>query len=85
MHVDMSVVRTLAVSRAVNVQLRLEAFNLTNRPHLANPSNLNVSNLQLNADGTVANLNGFGVINTTQNAGREFAERYARVGIRLTF
>ena len=85
MHVDMSVVRTIAVRRSVNVQLRIEGFNLTNRPHFANPTNLNVSNLQLNPDGTVANLNGFGVINSTQNAGREFAERYVRVGMRLSF
>jgi hypothetical protein len=85
MHVDLSVTRTIAVSRAVNMQVRLEAFNLTNRPHFANPSNLNVSNLQLNPDGSVANLNGFAVIHSTQNAGREFAERYARIGVRFSF
>jgi hypothetical protein len=77
--------RTLAVSRAMKLQLRVEGFNITNRPHFANPSNLNVSNLQLNPDGTVRNLNGFGVINTTQHAGREFSERYVRVGLRMSF
>ena len=74
MHIDLSVIRNLAVSRALRLQFRLEAFNITNRPHFANPSNLNVSNLQLNPDGSVRNLNGFGVINTTQNAGREFSD-----------
>ena len=73
------------LSRALRLQFRLEGFNITNRPLFANPRNLNVSNLQLNPDGTVRNLNGFGVINTTQNAGREFAERYMRVGIRMSF
>ena len=50
-----------------------------------NPSNLNVSNLQLNPDGTVLNLNGFGVINSTQSSGREYAERYVRLGLRMGF
>jgi hypothetical protein len=85
MHVDLSVMRTLAVTQAMKLHLRVEAFNLTNRPHFANPSNLNVSNLQLNPDGSVRNLNGFGVINTTQHAGREFSERYVRVGLRVSF
>ena len=36
-------------------------------------------------DGTVRNLNGFGVINSTQSAGREYAERYVRLGLRMGF
>ena len=31
--------------------------------------------MQLNADGTVRALNGFGVINSTQSSGREYSER----------
>jgi hypothetical protein len=69
----------------MNVQLRIEVYNLMNRPTFANPSNLNVSDLQLNPDGTVRNLNGFGVINATQNVGREYSERYVRLGMRLSF
>jgi hypothetical protein len=86
-NIDLIAMRTLAVNRAMNVQLRLEVYNLMNRPTFANPSaaNLNVSNLQLNPDGTVRSLNGFGVINATQNVGREYSERYMRLGIRMSF
>lgn len=84
-NIDLIAMRTLAVSRTVNVQLRLEIYNLTNRPTFANPSETNVSNLQLNPDATVRNLNGFGVINTTAHVGREYSERYVRLGMRLTF
>src|SRR5687767_4194173 len=84
-NIDLSVTRTLAVGGAKTLQLKVDVFNLTNRPTFANPGNLNVSNLQLNPDGTVRNLNGFGVINSTQNAGREYAERYVRIGLRMGF
>ena len=84
-NIDLSVTRTLAVGGAKTLQLKIDVYNLTNRPTFANPSNLNVSNLQLNPDGTVRNLNGFGVINSTQNAGREYAERYVRLGLRVGF
>jgi hypothetical protein len=46
---------------------------------------LNVSNLQLNADGTVRALNGFGVIAGTNSVGREYDERYIRLGLRMSF
>jgi hypothetical protein len=81
----MSLFRTVGLSRTVKLQFRLEAFNVTNTPHFANPANLNVSNLQLNADGTVKNLNGFGVLNATQSIGRDYDERYVRLGMRLSF
>jgi hypothetical protein len=87
-NIDLSMIRTMAVNRSVNLQLKVEIFNLMNRPTFANPTspnNLNVSNLQLNPDGSVQNLNGFGVINTTQFAGREYSERYVRLGMRLSF
>jgi hypothetical protein len=69
----------------VNLQFRFEVFNVTNTPHFANPSGTNVSNLQLNPDGTVRSLNGFGVITSTQTLGREYDERYFRLGMRLAF
>ena len=81
----MSLFRTVGVGKSVKLQFRLEAFNVTNTPHFAVPANLNVSNLQLNPDGTVKNLNGFGVINATQSLGRDYDERYLRVGLRLSF
>jgi hypothetical protein len=84
-NLDMSLFRTIALARSMNLQLRLEVFNVTNTPHFANPSNLNVSNLQLNPDGTVRNLNGFGVISSTQSIGRDYDERYIRLGLRMSF
>jgi len=84
-NLDISVFRTFGFSDTVKLQFRLECFNVTNTPHFANPSNLNVSNLQLNPDGTIRNLNGFGVISSTQNIGREYDERYWRLGMRLSF
>ena len=82
---DLSLSRTLAVGGAKTLQLKVDVYNLFNRPTFASPSNLNVSNLQLNPDGSVRNLNGFGVINSTQSSGREYSERYVRVGLRMGF
>jgi hypothetical protein len=82
---DASFFRTFALSSETRLQLRLEVFNLTNRANFANPAQLNVSNLQLNPDGSVRNLNGFGVISGTNSVGREYAERYIRLGVRLNF
>jgi len=83
-NLDLSLFRTVTM-RTMHLQVRLEAFNVTNTPHFANPANLNVSNLQLNPDGSVRNLNGFGVISSTQSIGREYDERYLRLGLRLSF
>ena len=63
----------------MTLQLRVEALNVTNTPHFANPAS-NVSNLQLNPDGTVRNLNGFGVITSTTRLGRQYDEREWRLG-----
>ena len=82
-NLDMSLFRTFAWSR-VNLQLRVEALNVTNTPHFANPAS-NIANLQLNPDGTVRNLNGFGVITSTNRLGRQYDEREWRIGVRLAF
>jgi len=84
-NLDLSLFRSIALRGERRLQLRLEVFNVTNTPHFANPANVNVSNLQLNPDGSVRNLNGFGVINSTQSIGREYDERYLRLGMRLSF
>jgi hypothetical protein len=84
-NVDLSLSRILTLGAARTLQVKVDVYNLFNRPTFANPGNLNVSNLQLNPDGTVRNLNGFGVINATQSAGREYSERYVRLGMRLGF
>ena len=67
------------------MQVRFEIFNVTNTPHFGNPSGTNVSNLQLNPDGTIRSLNGFGVIDSVTAIGREYDQRYFRVGLRLSF
>jgi hypothetical protein len=84
-NLDASVFRTFAISRAVNLQFRLEVFNVTNTPHFANPSGTNVSSVVYNADGSIRSLNGFGSITGTSNVGREYDERYIRLGFRLSF
>ena len=84
-NIDVIAMRTLAFGGSRTLQLRVEVYNLLNRPTFANPSGTNVSDLQLNPDGTVRNLNGFGVINTTTHVGREYSERYARLGLRFGF
>jgi hypothetical protein len=84
-NLDMSVFRTFTFARTLNVQVRFEIFNVTNTPHFGNPSGTNVSNLQLNADGTVRNLNGFGVVDSVSAIGREYDQRYFRVGARMSF
>lgn len=84
-NLDASVFRTFAVSRAVNLQLRLEVFNLTNTAHFPNPSGTNIQSVSYNADGSIAALNGFGSITGTNNVGREYDERYIRLGIRMSF
>jgi len=83
-NLDMSLFRTFGLPSNMTLQLRVEALNVTNTPHFANPAS-NVSNLQLNADGTVRNLNGFGVITSTTRVGRQYDEREWRLGARLTF
>ena len=84
-NLDLSVQRQFMLSGRLSLQARAEIFNLTNTPHFANP-NANVSNLQLNADGTVRNLGGFSSITTTANSGRDgIDERVVRLGLRLGF
>ena len=83
-NLDASLFRVFAIRERMNLQVRVEALNLSNTPHFANPST-NVSNLQLNQDGAVRNLNGFGVITTTNRTGRQYDEREMRLGIRFGF
>jgi hypothetical protein len=77
---DFGLFREIQLPRAMNLMLRFEAFNLTNTPRFNNPGG-NVSNLRLNPDGTVRDLNGYAVITGTGDG----SERQMRFGIRLTF
>ena len=83
-NLNLSLFRTFAIKQNMNLQIRIEALNATNTPHFSNPAS-NVSNLQLNPDGSVRNLNGFGVITTTNRLGRQYDEREFRLGLRLSF
>jgi hypothetical protein len=83
-NMDLSLFRTFGIKRNMNLQIRIEALNVTNTPHFSNPAS-NVQNLQLNPDGTVRNLNGFSVITTTNRLGRQYDEREFRLGMRLSF
>jgi hypothetical protein len=87
-NLDFSLYRQFKLSQRTTLQVRMEAFNLTNTPHFANPSGtgLNVSNLQLNSDGTIRNLGGFSSITATANTGRDgIDERLFRIGVRFGF
>jgi hypothetical protein len=81
---DIGLFRQIDFGNRANLQLRVEAFNVTNRPHFQNPGNGNTnrSNLRLNPDGTIRDLNNYAVITgTTGNK----SERQIRLGIRLGF
>ena len=78
---DVGLFRQINVGQRANVQLRLEAFNVTNRPHFSNPGT-NRSSLRLNPDGTIRDLNGYTEITGTTGL---HSERQLRVGIRLGF
>jgi hypothetical protein len=75
---DLGIFRRFDLTRGVNLEIRMEAFNVTNRPRFNNPG-ANVSNLRLNPDGSVNNLNGYAVITGTGDG----SERQIRFGARL--
>jgi len=84
-NLDAGLFRQFRLTERFQLQFRAEGFNVTNTPHFANPSGTNVSNMQLNPDGTIRNLNGFGLITSTRATGRDFDERYFRLGLRLSW
>jgi len=84
-NLDMSVFRTFALPRNATFQIRMEVFNVTNTTHFGTPGGTNISNVIFNPDGTVRDASGFAVFTNTYAPGREYDERYARVGMRLTF
>jgi hypothetical protein len=83
-NLDASIFREFRFRERMNLQFRAEALNATNTPHFSNPA-ANVSNLQLNSDGSVKNLNGFGVITSTTRTGRQYDEREIRLSARFAF
>jgi hypothetical protein len=78
---DMGLFRQINLRGQANIQLRVEAFNVTNTPHFGNPGS-NRSSLQLNPDGSIRDLNGYTEITGTTGSK---SERQLRLGIRLGF
>jgi carboxypeptidase family protein len=78
---DAGLFRQINLRGQRNLQLRVEAFNVTNTPHFGNPGS-NRSSLQLNPDGSIRNLNGYTEITGTSGSK---SERQVRVGLRLGF
>ncbi|MBN8729708.1 MAG: TonB-dependent receptor [Acidobacteria bacterium] len=84
-NIDAGLFREFAITERWRMQFRAEAFNFTNTPHFANPGT-NVSNLQLNPDGSIRNLGGYTEITGLQSTGRDgIDERVFRFGLRLSF
>ena len=78
---DLGLFRQINFVHGANVQLRVEAFNVTNRPQFGAPGS-NRSSLQLNPDGSIRNLNGYTEITSTSGSK---SERQVRLGLRIGF
>ena len=82
-NVDLSLLKVVPIKERYKVQLRGEVLNVSNTAHFANPSGANVSNMSLNADGSLRALNGFGQITATAPLGRIIDQRYFRFSLRF--
>jgi hypothetical protein len=78
---DLGLFRQVNFVHGANVQVRVEAFNVMNRPQFGNPG-ANRSSLQLNPDGSIRNLNGYTEITGTSGSK---IERQVRLGLRIGF
>ena len=73
---DLGVFRQFDLPSRVNLQVRFEAFNVLDQQWFGNPGG-NVSNLRLNPDGSIRDLNGFAEVLDSTN------ERQMRIGVRF--
>ena len=71
-NLDFGLFRTFKIHDRLKAQSRVDALNLTNQPNFSNPDN------------GVTDPN-FGLISSTNPGSRLIAERYFRVGLKLTF
>jgi hypothetical protein len=84
-NLNLGVFRDFRLTERYQIQFRAEAFNASNTPHFANPT-ANVSNLQLNSDGSVKNLGGFTQITGVFSGSREgIDQRGFRFALRFSF
>jgi hypothetical protein len=82
---DAGLFREFRFNERWNAQLRIEGINITNTPHFGTPGT-NVSNLQLNPDGSIRSLGGYTEISSVTGTGREgMDERVIRIGLRVSF
>jgi hypothetical protein len=81
---DISVAREFQLTERFKMRFRFQSFNFSNTPHFGLPST-NVSNMSLNADGTIRNLGGYTSITSTQNLGRDYDERHIQFDLRISF
>jgi hypothetical protein len=84
-NVDFGVFRKFLIREGVDLQARIEVFNLTNTPHFSNPGG-NRSAMTLNPDDTIRSLGGYTQVTGIRNLGREgIDQRTLRFGLRLGF
>ena len=85
-NLNASVFRKFSVADRVVLEFRAEAFNASNTPHFNNPSNTSISNVTFNPDHSVANLNGFGALSSTNSRDQEgIDQRFFRLGFKASF
>ena len=73
---DLGVFREFGLPGRANLRLGVEAFNVLNKQIFGNPGG-NVSNLRLNPDGTIRDLNGYAEVLSASG------ERQIRLGGRF--
>ncbi|MGH9370388.1 MAG: TonB-dependent receptor, partial [Vicinamibacterales bacterium] len=78
---DVGLFRQINLGGRANVQVRVEAFNVTNTPQFNNPG-ANRSSMDLNPDGSIADLNGYTEVRSTRGVK---SERQIRLGVRIGF
>jgi hypothetical protein len=84
-NIDFGIFRKFLIREGVDLQARVEVFNLTNTPHFSNPGG-NRSSMTLNPDGTIRSLGGYTQVTGIRNLGREgIDQRTFRFGLRLGF
>jgi hypothetical protein len=84
-NLDLGLFREFPITERWRIQVRAESLNFSNTPHFGTPG-ANVSNLQLNADGSIRNLGGYTEITSLANVGRDgIDERVFRFGLRLSW